>query len=75
MANKCLSPIDLEVHHINRGKGNELSNAQVLCHDCHVKTRSYGKSGFNPPDFSENTKFMAKLIAENRCQCTRENCH
>jgi len=75
MADKCLSQTNLEIHHRNRGKGNELSNAEVLCHDCHVNTKSYGMPGFNPPDFTDTTKVIVKTLAGNRCQCTRENCH
>lgn len=33
---------DAEYHHIDRNGAPTSSNCRVLCHDCHVKTRSYG---------------------------------
>lgn len=75
MANRCLFSTDLEVHHINRSNGNDIINAEVLCYDCQKNTKSYGVTGFNPPEFASNTIFIAKVLAGNRCECTRENCH
>jgi 5-methylcytosine-specific restriction endonuclease McrA len=38
---------DLQAHHIQsqrEGGKHGASNIQLLCHDCHTKTESYGKS-------------------------------
>ena len=75
MANRCKNTTNLEVHHIDRGAGNSLINSQVLCHDCHVNTRTYGQPGFTPPDFESLTKDMAKRRAGFQCQCRRDSCH
>lgn len=72
---RCTTTRNLEVHHKRTDGGKELSNAQVLCHDCHVNTGSYGTHGHNPPDFSETTKQEALRQANNRCECTKVNCH
>jgi hypothetical protein len=34
---------DWQVHHIDRSKGDELSNLLALCRICHEKTATYGK--------------------------------
>ncbi len=31
-----------EAHHINSNGGDVLSNCEILCWDCHKKTRSFG---------------------------------
>ena len=72
---RCISTDELEVHHINRYGGNQLGNAQVLCHSCHENTGSYGKEGNSPPEFSEKTKEAAKIRADYRCECEKDNCH
>ena len=32
-----------EAHHKNRSKGSCLSNCEILCVNCHKKTKSFGK--------------------------------
>jgi len=42
---KALTMTSAEFHHktsVAAGGSDGLSNCEVLCHDCHVKTRSYG---------------------------------
>jgi 5-methylcytosine-specific restriction endonuclease McrA len=75
MASRCNSTYILEVHHINRGADNTLSNAQVLCSRCHKNTPSYGKQGIIVKPFSEETKKLALKRAGNKCECVRDNCH
>ena len=31
-----------EAHHITAGGADTLSNCEILCQDCHKKTRTYG---------------------------------
>ena len=31
-----------EAHHINSNGGDGLTNCEILCFDCHSKTRSFG---------------------------------
>ena len=72
---RCLNTKDLEVHHIRIDGGNDLDNAMVLCHRCHVNTDSYGDSNHkSPPAFSETTKILALARAGNRCECTKGTC-
>lgn len=33
-----------KAHHKNRSKESILSNCEILCVDCHMNTKSYGKS-------------------------------
>lgn len=75
MAARCNNTYRLEIHHINRGAGNTLSNAIVLCHKCHENTYSYGRPGSSPEDFPQSVKDQALKKAGNRCQCTANNCH
>jgi len=63
---RCTRTWSLEVHHILRTGTNNLSNAVVLCHPCHVMTDSYGTDGPSPPDFSEETKVQAIQRAGDR---------
>ena len=72
---RCSKTTNLEIHHVNRGGGNSLSNAQVLCHDCHVNTHTFGTEGVSPPPFSEATKEDAKKAAGYQCQCNKDKCH
>ena len=72
---RCTSTRNLEVHHVRRDGGNDLSNAQVLCQSCHEQTASYGEPGQSPPDFDEGTKAKALRRAGNQCECTRDGCH
>ena len=42
---RCNSTTRLEAHHItalSSGGSDNLSNVEVLCHDCHTKTQTYG---------------------------------
>ncbi len=32
-----------EAHHKNSNGGDILSNCEILCFDCHVKTRNFGR--------------------------------
>ena len=74
-SSRCNSTDGLEVHHKRRDGGNGLNNAEVLCHDCHGHTSTYGVEGDTPPAFSEKTKQEALKRAGNKCECTRKNCH
>lgn len=75
MASRCFNTKDLEVHHKRIDGGNNLDNAMVLCHRCHVNTDSYGDSNHkSPPAFSETTKILALARAGNRCECTKGTC-
>lgn len=66
---KCKRTSNLEVHHKNRAGGAVLSNAQVLCHQCHEQTGSFGKEGKSPPPFSDGIKNEALRLAGNHCTC------
>lgn len=73
---RCNSTFDLEVHHKRRDGGNGLDNAEVLCRRCHAATSTYGVEGSSPPPFDPLTKAVARLHAENRCECVRiGGCH
>lgn len=73
---RCTRTRDLEVHHIRRDGGNDISNAEVLCQPCHKATLTYGIPGKTPPPFSEQVKQEALKNAHNQCQCTRTGgCH
>ncbi len=72
---RCTSTRNLEVHHIRRDGGNDLSNAKVLCQSCHANTSTYGEPGKSPPPFSQDTKDKALKRAANRCECDKANCH
>ena len=73
---RCTRTSGLEVHHKNRKGGNDLGNAEVLCHPCHVATPTYGKEGPEPPDFTEETKRKARQDAGGQCECVRTGgCH
>lgn len=75
MAKRCTNTNDLEVHHKNVVSGNDLSNAQVLCRECHKETTSFcNPSHKSPPAFSDDTKEKAKRKAGHQCECTRETC-
>jgi hypothetical protein len=73
---RCNRRDDLVVHHKQRGKGNRLSNATVLCRPCLEKTPFYGLSGPTPEPFTEATRQEALRRAGNRCQCkSSRDCH
>lgn len=73
---KCTRTRGLDVHHKRRDGGNDLSNAEVLCPQCHAATSTYGTPGKTPPPFSEQTKQAALRRARNQCQCARTGgCH
>jgi 5-methylcytosine-specific restriction endonuclease McrA len=73
---RCPRIYGLEVHHKRRDGGNDLSNAQVLCEDCHAATETYGTSAASPPPFSAETKESALWRAGRRCECTsNRGCH
>lgn len=73
---RCSETRNLEIHHIRRDGGNDLSNAQVLCKKCHAATTTYGTSGKSPEPFSEDVKNKALKRANNRCECTStRGCH
>ena len=40
---RCNRTKELEVHHKRRYGGNGIENAEVLCHECHINTDTYGK--------------------------------
>jgi hypothetical protein len=71
---RCIATEELEVHHKDRNDGNDIDNAQVLCHSCHEKTGTYGKEGKSPPDFSEKTRQEALDRAGHRCECEIDDC-
>lgn len=56
---RCNSTNTLEVHHKRRDGGNNIDNAEVLCHECHTHTSTYGVLGDSPDDFDEATKKSA----------------
>ncbi len=72
---RCTRTRGLEVHHIRRDGGNDLSNARVLCPLCHSNTTTYGQPGKSPADFPQDVKDKALKRAGNQCECTREYCH
>jgi len=41
---RCPRKSDLEAHHRIQAVPNILSNCEILCHDCHENTHSYGRS-------------------------------
>ncbi len=71
---RCTNTKGLEVHHKRRDGGIDLSNAEVLCHHCHVNTSSYGTPGKSPHPFPVLVKANALKRAGNRCECTRAAC-
>jgi hypothetical protein len=75
MATRCNKTRNLEYHHINRSRGGTTSNGLLLCHDCHVKTGTYGKPGDSPPDFTDEAKKEIRKRAGGRCECRRDSCH
>ncbi len=76
MAFRCTRKRDLAVHHKRRNAGNELSNAEVLCPECHKATNTFGTSGRTPPGFSGQTIQDALERAGFRCECRRiGGCH
>ena len=73
---RCIETINLEVHHKRRDRGNDLSNAEVLCEPCHNATSTYGTPGRTPPAFTEETINAALRQAGDQCECTRSGgCH
>lgn len=68
---RCTRTSNLEVHHKRRDGGNDINNAQVLCHDWHVNTITYGTEGESPQPFSEFTKQLAKERAGYQCECIK----
>ena len=71
---RCTCRTGLEVHHKRRDGGNGLDNAEVLCHECHVNTATFGVHGKSPEPFPQSVKDLALKRAGNRCECTREVC-
>lgn len=72
---RCNSTNNPEVHHKRRDGGNNIDNAEVLCHECHTHTSTYGVLGDSPDDFNEATKKSAMKRAGGKCECRRTNCH
>ena len=73
---RCNSTEDLEVHHKRIDGGNDIDNAELLCHYCHEHTSSYGKNGHpSPPEFNEDVKLKVYIRAGGKCECTRSHCH
>ncbi len=73
---RCVRTRDLEVHHKRKDGGNDLSNAEVLCPQCHQATSTYGPPGKSPPPFDQATKDKALKRSGNQCECTRSGgCH
>jgi len=73
---RCTRTKELEVHHIDRTDGNDLSNARVLCQKCHEVTDTYGEAGPQPPDFEQATKEQALERAKHLCECnSTRGCH
>ncbi|MDR2658785.1 MAG: hypothetical protein LBC27_02185 [Spirochaetaceae bacterium] len=72
---RCTATKNLEVHHKRRDGGNGIDNAQILCHQCHENTATYGTDGKSSSPFSEATKEAALKRAGNRCECEKDNCH
>ncbi len=73
---RCTTTNNLEIHHIRRDGGNDLSNAQVLCQKCHVATHTYGTPGHSPLSFPQDVKDKALKRAGHQCECTsNRGCH
>ena len=73
---RCTRTRGLDVHHKRRDGGNDLSNAEVLCSQCHAATTTYGVPGRTPPAFTEQTRQAAMRHAGNQCECTKTGgCH
>ncbi|MDP4267811.1 MAG: HNH endonuclease [Bacteroidota bacterium] len=73
---RCTKKSNLEVHHVRRDGGNDLTNAQVLCKDCHSATSTYGNPGKSPTQFTQDVKDKALKRAGNQCECTSvRGCH
>lgn len=73
---RCKRTRGLEVHHKRRDGGSDLSNAVVLCSQCHSSTSTYGTPGKAPVPFSAETKQKALKSAGNQCECTKTGgCH
>ncbi len=78
MALPCNKKTNLEVDHIDRYGEPVLSNARVLCQDCHANTRSYGqpRDGRRPKkEFPLDVKNAALIRSGFQCECTKDNCH
>ncbi len=44
----CDKPIPLQLHHIDGNhSNNNLDNLQILCHNCHAQTDTYGYKNIN----------------------------
>jgi 5-methylcytosine-specific restriction endonuclease McrA len=71
---RCYSQYGLEVHPIRQDGGDGLDNAEVLCARCHLAASTSGDPGGRPPDLEEATRTVARLLAGNKCQCTRATC-
>ncbi len=72
---RCIRTTNLEVHHKRVDGGNDLDNAMVLCHQCHVNTCTYGDSNHkSPPAFTQEVKDKALKRADYRCECTKGDC-
>jgi 5-methylcytosine-specific restriction endonuclease McrA len=73
---RCARTTNLEIHHMRRDGGNDISNAEVLCQKCHSHTSTYGVAGKSPPAFDQATKDRALKRAGYQCECTRSGgCH
>jgi 5-methylcytosine-specific restriction endonuclease McrA len=74
---RCTRTTNLEIHHIRRDGGNDISNAQVLCQKCHRETHSYGRQGHSPTPFPQDVKDKALKKAGYQCECTSgyQGCH
>jgi hypothetical protein len=73
---RCTRTRNLQVHHIRRDLGNDISNAQVLCEQCRAAACSYGAAGGRTPQFDQGIQDRALRNAENQCQCIRTSgCH
>jgi hypothetical protein len=71
---RCKRTNQLEIHHKRRDGGNTLDNAEVLCHECHTHTSTFGTPGTPPPTFSPSIKEQALKRVGHRCECTRVIC-
>ncbi len=73
---RCNRTTYLEVHHVDRGGGNVIQNARVLCPACLARSQGEEDSEDSATEFSTETIAMAILNAHHQCECTRfDGCH
>ncbi len=70
---RCTRTMSLDIYQKRQDGGDNLDNAEVLCHQCH---EANGEKGDSPADFSELTMLAVLKRAGGHCECERtEGCH